>query len=66
MVLFRATAVVLALAFLLCMAAFTITGQPVWRQRAMMALKWGVGPVLLRPDHLAPRGHLHLMRHVMP
>jgi multisubunit Na+/H+ antiporter MnhB subunit len=42
MVLFRALAVVLALAFLLCMAAFTITKQPVWRQRAMLALKWGV------------------------
>lgn len=42
MVLFRAFFVVLALAFLLCMAAFTITGEPVWRQRAMMALRWGV------------------------
>jgi len=42
MVLFRAFFVVLALAFLLCMAAFTITGEPVWRQRAMIALRWGV------------------------
>jgi hypothetical protein len=42
MVLFRAFFVVLALAFLLCMAAFTITGEPVWRRRALMALKWGV------------------------
>lgn len=42
MVLFRAIAVILALVFLLCMAAFTITGEPVWRQRAMLALKWGV------------------------
>lgn len=42
MVLFRAFFVVLALAFLLCMAAFTITGEPIWRQRAMIALKWGV------------------------
>jgi hypothetical protein len=42
MVLFRAFFVVLALAFLLCMAAFTITGEPVWRQRALIALRWGV------------------------
>ncbi len=42
MVLFRAIAVILALVFLLCMAAFTLTKQPIWRERAMMALKWGV------------------------
>jgi len=42
MVLFRAIFMVLALAFLLGMAAFTITGEQIWRQRALMALKWGV------------------------
>jgi hypothetical protein len=42
MVLFRAIFMVLALAFLLGMVAFTITGQQIWRQRALMALKWGV------------------------
>jgi len=42
MVLFRALAVLLALAFLLCMAMATVTGQPIWRQRARQALKWGV------------------------
>ena len=42
MVLVRAIALVLGLAFLLCMAAFTITGEQVWRQRAFMAVKWGV------------------------
>jgi hypothetical protein len=41
-VLFRAIAVVLALAFLLCMAAFTLTGQAIWRLRAVLMLKWGV------------------------
>jgi hypothetical protein len=42
MVLFRAIGIVLALAFLLCMAAYTLTGQQVWRQRAILSLKWGV------------------------
>jgi hypothetical protein len=42
MILFRTAALFLGLAFLLCMAAHTVTGQPVWRQRAMQCLKWGV------------------------
>lgn len=42
MILFRALAVVLALSFLLNMAAFTVTGQPRWRQWAMLSLRWGV------------------------
>lgn len=42
MVLFRFLAVILALGFLLNMAAFTVTKQVVWRQRAMLCLKWGV------------------------
>ena len=32
----------LALGFLLNMAVFTVTRQVVWRQRAMLCLKWGV------------------------
>jgi hypothetical protein len=42
MVLFRFLAVGLALAFLLNMAVFTITGDARWRTRAMLSLKWGV------------------------
>ena len=42
MVLFRFLAVALALGFLLNMAVFTLTKQAVWRQRAMLCLKWGV------------------------
>jgi hypothetical protein len=42
MVLFRAIFVLLALGMVLCMAAFTITGQPIWRQRAIQLLKWMV------------------------
>ena len=42
MVLFRAIGIVLALAFLLCMAAHTLTGEAVWRTRAILMLKWGV------------------------
>jgi multisubunit Na+/H+ antiporter MnhB subunit len=41
-VIFRALALVLGLAFLLCMVAFNITGEQVWRQRALQAAKWGV------------------------
>ena len=42
MVLFRAIFMVLALGFLLGMVAFTVTGEQIWRQRALMALKWCV------------------------
>jgi hypothetical protein len=42
MILFRAIGIVLALSFLLCMAAHTLTGQAIWRQRAIVSLKWGV------------------------
>lgn len=42
MVLFRFLAMALALGFLLNMAVFTLTKQAVWRQRAMLCLKWGV------------------------
>ena len=33
---------ILALSFLLNMAVFTVTGQPRWRQWAMLSLRWGV------------------------
>lgn len=46
MILFRAIGIVLVLAFVLCMAAFTLTGQPIWRQRAILSLKWGVAMAL--------------------
>ncbi len=42
MVLFRFLAVALALGFLLNMAVFTVTKKMVWRQRAMLCMKWGV------------------------
>ena len=42
MVLFRFLVGILARGFLLNMAAFTVTKQVVWRQRAMLCLKWGV------------------------
>ncbi|MFT3858580.1 MAG: hypothetical protein QM742_14135 [Aquabacterium sp.] len=42
MVLFRAIGLVLVLAFVLCMAAHTLTGEAIWRQRAIVMLKWGV------------------------
>ena len=41
-VLFRALFLVLGLGFLLCMVAFNITGEQIWRQRAIKALKWAV------------------------
>ena len=46
MVLFRIIGIILALAFLLCMGTFMLTGQPVWRQRAILSLKWGVAMAL--------------------
>lgn len=42
MLLFRWAFLLLALAFVLCMAAYIITRAPVWRQRAMSLLKWTV------------------------
>lgn len=42
MILFRTFAMFLGLGFLLCMAAHTLTGEPIWRQRAFKCLKWGV------------------------
>ncbi|HYR26320.1 MAG TPA: hypothetical protein VEQ09_10855 [Aquabacterium sp.] len=40
MALLRLIGLGLALAFLLCMTVFTVSGEPVWRQRAMLALRW--------------------------
>ncbi|RZL11223.1 MAG: hypothetical protein EOP40_03485 [Rubrivivax sp.] len=42
MVLFRWLFLLMALAFLLCMAAYTVTRAPIWRQRAISILKWTV------------------------
>ncbi|WP_290876919.1 hypothetical protein [Aquabacterium sp.] len=42
MILFRTAAMLLGIGFLVCMAVHTLTGQAVWRQRAMQLLKWGV------------------------
>lgn len=42
MVIFRLLALLLGLAFLLSMAVFTLTGEPVWQYRAKLALKWAV------------------------
>ena len=48
MVLFRTLGMILALSFLLNMAVFTVTGQPRWRQWAMLSLRWGVVLGLLK------------------
>lgn len=42
MVLFRWMFLMMALAFLLSMAAYTVTRAPIWRQRAVSILKWTV------------------------
>ncbi|MES2088389.1 MAG: hypothetical protein V4532_00170 [Pseudomonadota bacterium] len=40
MILFRWMVLLLALGMVLCMAAYTVTGQALWRQRAVQLLKW--------------------------
>jgi hypothetical protein len=40
MLVFRLVFGLLLLAGLLCFAAFVATGQPVWRQRGMVIVKW--------------------------
>ncbi|NBD20475.1 hypothetical protein GTZ97_07285 [Aquabacterium fontiphilum] len=42
MLLLRTAGFLILLAFLVCMALYTLTGQPVWRQRAMVPVKWGL------------------------
>lgn len=42
MAVFRLLVTVLGLGFLLSMAMFTLSGEPIWRQRAMQILKWAV------------------------
>lgn len=42
MLLLRTAALLIFLGFLVCMALYTLTGNPVWRQRAMVPVKWGV------------------------
>ncbi len=40
--LFRGLTLLLVFGFVLSMAAHTLTGDAIWRQRAMQLLKWGV------------------------
>lgn len=40
MLIFRLVFGLLLLAGLLCFAVFVATGQPVWRQRGMVIVKW--------------------------
>ena len=40
MLVFRLVFGLLLLAGLLCFAVFVATGQPVWRQRGMVIVKW--------------------------
>jgi hypothetical protein len=42
MILFRWMVLLMALAMVLCLAAYTVTGQIIWRQRAVQMLKWMV------------------------
>jgi len=42
MLVFRLVFGLLLLAGLLCFAVFVATGQPVWRQRGMLIVKWTV------------------------
>ena len=42
MILFRWMVLLLALAMVLCLAAYTVTGQVIWRQRAVTLVKWMV------------------------
>ncbi|HEX5355088.1 MAG TPA: hypothetical protein VFW93_02635 [Aquabacterium sp.] len=39
---FRLLALLLIGSFAICMVLHTLTGEAIWRQRAMQALKWGV------------------------
>jgi hypothetical protein len=39
---FRLLALGLVFGFVLCMAAHTLSGDAIWRERAMQVLKWGV------------------------
>jgi len=40
--LFRGLTLLLVFGFVLSMTAHTLTGEAIWRQRAMQVLKWGV------------------------
>jgi hypothetical protein len=39
---FRLLTLLLVFGFVLCMAAHTLSGEAIWRQRALQLLKWGV------------------------
>lgn len=47
MALFRLFFMICGGAFLACMAMYTLSGEPIWRQRAMQVLRWLVVAVLL-------------------
>lgn len=40
MIVFRTILLLMALGVVLCAAAYTVSGQTVWRQRATQLLKW--------------------------
>jgi hypothetical protein len=42
MAIFRLLTLLLGGSFLICMVLHTTTGEPIWRQRAIQVLKWGV------------------------
>ena len=42
MAVFRLASLLLGGGFLLCMVAYTLSGDMVWRQRAMQIVKWAV------------------------
>jgi len=42
MLLLRTAAFLVFLGFLVCMTLYKVTGNPVWRERAMLPVKWGL------------------------
>ncbi len=42
MAIFRLLTLLLGAAFLICMGLYATTEEPVWRQRGIQVLKWGV------------------------
>ncbi|MEK8086871.1 hypothetical protein WNB94_10660 [Aquabacterium sp. A3] len=42
MLLLRTIGLLIVLGFLVCMVLHKLTGNPVWRERAMVPVKWGV------------------------
>lgn len=42
MLVLRTVALLIVLSFLVCMVLYRLTGQPEWRQRALVPAKWGL------------------------